>query len=166
MASPDPRSPAPAASSATAPSEAGDPTDTPFARLALDPWMPPEAITEAMRELAEDAEPEERRRLQGLWRELTLHPEERLDLAFFSHAHPASSSSRTSASAEALSALLGAAPHNVPLPTSLREHRPGVADLVLLPPLRMQLRGPARPGASSEPAWPDVAASDDPLLRL
>lgn len=137
----------------------GDPTDTPFWRLALDPWMTPEAITEAMRELAEDAEPEERRRLQGLWRELTLHPEERLELAFFSHAHPAGSLARVDVPGQELVERYGSA-SSARVPSGLERYRPVVSDLVLLPPVRVQLRG------SAEAAWPDVLAAEDPLLRL
>ncbi|MBH25051.1 MAG: hypothetical protein CMH57_11475, partial [Myxococcales bacterium] len=63
--------------------ESGDPTLTPHRAHRLDPWQTPEAITEAMRELAEEADEDERRRLQGVWRELTLKREDQLRAAFF-----------------------------------------------------------------------------------
>lgn len=52
-----------------------------FERYDIDPRSPPEAITERMRELCEDAEPELRDAIRAEWEELTMHPERRLILA-------------------------------------------------------------------------------------
>jgi hypothetical protein len=55
-----------------------------FERLDIDPALPPEGITERMRELCEDADPETRDAIRAEWEELTMHPERRLVLAFTS----------------------------------------------------------------------------------
>lgn len=52
-----------------------------FAELELDPLCGPEEITERMRELIDDAAPEERPRLRAAWEQLTLHPKRRVELA-------------------------------------------------------------------------------------
>lgn len=138
----------------------GDPTDNPLTSLGLDPRSSPEEITEAMRELAEEASPEERRRLQGLWRQLTLHPEDRLRAAFFAHAHPRRGLlPLEGASPQALLRRyrLGGAP---PVDTAaLLEAPPAVADLVVLP-------SPQARRDAVKLRWPEVAPGDDPLLKM
>ncbi|HEY8430628.1 MAG TPA: hypothetical protein VIL20_19750, partial [Sandaracinaceae bacterium] len=63
-----------------------DDDDNPFERWDIDPLGGPAAITERMRELAEDA-PDERTRkaIRAAWEELTLHPARRLRAAFRAH---------------------------------------------------------------------------------
>jgi hypothetical protein len=53
----------------------------PFERYDIDPMQGPAAITERMRELAEDADEPEREELRAVWEELTMHPRRRLQLA-------------------------------------------------------------------------------------
>ncbi|MEL6181433.1 MAG: hypothetical protein AAFS10_20915, partial [Myxococcota bacterium] len=133
-----------------------DPTVTPFRAHRLDPWQTPEALTEAFRELAEEADEEERRRLQGVWRQLTLKRDDQLRAALFAHAHP----SNHLPDVEAMDTRqlvrtfrLGQPSRRTgsELPEVLRDPRPMVADLVVLPPLMLSgsagaaERGAARP---------------------
>ncbi len=63
--------------------------DNPFERFDLDPAAGIEAITERLKELAEDARDDaERESIRRAWEELTLHPARRLHAAY--HAHPES----------------------------------------------------------------------------
>ncbi|MEM9069128.1 MAG: hypothetical protein AAGE52_11510 [Myxococcota bacterium] len=57
----------------------------PFERWDLDPFEGPAAITERMRDLAEDADDETRALLREDWEALTMHPRRRLELAFGAH---------------------------------------------------------------------------------
>lgn len=64
---------------------AGD--DNPFERYGLDPREGVVAITQRLKELAEDATDDaERERIRAAWEELTLHPARRLRAAL--NAHP------------------------------------------------------------------------------
>ncbi len=53
----------------------------PFERFDIDPTRGTAAITERLRELAEDADESERDALRAVWEELTLHPQRRLMVA-------------------------------------------------------------------------------------
>lgn len=58
--------------------------DNPFDRYDLDPWEGIEAITQRLKERAEDATSEvERIELREAWEALTFHPAERLRAALF-----------------------------------------------------------------------------------
>lgn len=114
------------------------PDDNPFDLLGLDPRLNPRQLTEALRQRAERALPEERQRLQGLWRQLTLKESDRLRWALL--AHP-----RTrSAQGEQLDALARKIP-----PFLSRAKLPplhvAAADLIILPPLDDPRRLPVRP---------------------
>lgn len=56
-----------------------------FERFDIDPRPGPRAITERLRELAEEASPSERDAIRAAWEELTLHPARRLRAAFAAH---------------------------------------------------------------------------------
>jgi hypothetical protein len=56
-----------------------------FERFDIDPRQGPRAITERLRELAEEASPSERDAIRAAWEELTLHPARRLRAAFAAH---------------------------------------------------------------------------------
>jgi hypothetical protein len=58
-----------------------DPHENPFERFDLDPKQGPRAITERLRELAEEAAEAERAEIRAAWEELTLHPVRRLRAA-------------------------------------------------------------------------------------
>ncbi len=63
-----------------------EPGDNPFERYGLDPREGVAAITQRLKELAEDAKDEaERERIRAAWEELTLHPARRLRAALFAH---------------------------------------------------------------------------------
>jgi hypothetical protein len=60
--------------------------DNPFERYDLDPRDGIVAITQRLKELAEEAKDEaERERIRAAWEELTLHPARRLRAALFAH---------------------------------------------------------------------------------
>ena len=60
--------------------------DNPFERYGLDPRDGIVAITQRLKELAEDAtDPAERDRIRAAWEELTLHPARRLRAALEAH---------------------------------------------------------------------------------
>jgi hypothetical protein len=60
--------------------------ENPFERYDLDPRQGIAAITERLKELAEDATDDaERERIRAAWEELTLHPARRLRAALFAH---------------------------------------------------------------------------------
>ncbi|TKD03531.1 hypothetical protein [Polyangium fumosum] len=66
------------------------PPENPFERFDLDPKEGPRAITERLRELAEDAGESERASIRAAWEELTLHPLRRLRAAIGARPrHPA-----------------------------------------------------------------------------
>jgi hypothetical protein len=58
-----------------------DRPQNPFERFDLDPKEGPRAITERLRELAEEAAEAERAEIRAAWEELTLHPLRRLRAA-------------------------------------------------------------------------------------
>ncbi|MDB4942611.1 MAG: hypothetical protein JWP97_2145 [Labilithrix sp.] len=61
-------------------------SDNPFERYELDPTLGIAAITERLKELAEDARDDaERDRIRAAWEELTLHPGRRLRAALEAH---------------------------------------------------------------------------------
>jgi len=67
-----------------------DERENPFERFDLDPREGPRAITERLRELAEDAGEAERATIRAAWEELTLHPLRRLRAAIGARPrHPA-----------------------------------------------------------------------------
>ncbi len=53
----------------------------PFERYDIDPLEGPEAITERLRELVEQADEGERDQLRAVWEQLTVHPRARLRVA-------------------------------------------------------------------------------------
>ena len=115
--------------------------------------MTPEAITECLRSLAEDANPARRAEIQACWRELTLREEDRLRSAFFAHPHPRER--RGGMDVAKLSAdVLATAMHSGD--TQLEA---GIEDLVLFTAAAGRQEG-------SGVTWPDLAPSDDPLLDL
>lgn len=60
--------------------------DNPFERYDLDPREGILAITQRLKELAEDAKTDaERDAIRAAWEELTLHPARRLRAALFAH---------------------------------------------------------------------------------
>ena len=60
--------------------------DNPFERYDLDPREGIAAITQRLKELAEDAKDDaEREHIRAAWEELTLHPARRLRAALFAH---------------------------------------------------------------------------------
>jgi hypothetical protein len=60
--------------------------DNPFERYDLDPRDGIAAITERLKQLAEEAKDDaERDRIRAAWEELTLHPARRLRTALFAH---------------------------------------------------------------------------------
>ncbi|MFO0743117.1 MAG: hypothetical protein U0270_45005 [Labilithrix sp.] len=60
--------------------------DNPFERYELDPREGISAITQKLKELAEDAKDDaEREAIRAAWEELTLHPARRLRAALFAH---------------------------------------------------------------------------------
>lgn len=60
--------------------------DNPFERYDLDPRDGVAAITQRLKELAEDAKTDaERERIRAAWEELTLHPARRLRAALLAH---------------------------------------------------------------------------------
>ena len=113
------------------------------------------------------------RRLQGQWRELTLHPADRLRAAFFSHASPAPDlmdpfDDRARRRLRLHSSA--AAP-----PALSPDSTPALAELVILPALRRSAASQSAPradGASPDRAgegrasWPDDDPVDDVLLKL
>lgn len=61
-------------------------SDNPFERYGLDPREGVVAITQRLKELAEDAKDDaERERIRAAWEELTLHPARRLRAALDAH---------------------------------------------------------------------------------
>ena len=61
----------------------------PFDELEVDPRMSARELTEELRHRAELAKPENRERIQTLWRTLTLNETDRLKWALLAHPRPA-----------------------------------------------------------------------------
>jgi hypothetical protein len=127
--------------------------DNPFERYDLDPHAGIVAITQRLKELAEDAKDEaERERLRAAWEELTLHPARRLRAALFAHPE----TRRPLGSPPALPRMRA---------TSVEL---GLRDLAARPSVLAALGAgiPVAPGApkapGDEPAAPPFA--DDPLV--
>jgi hypothetical protein len=59
--------------------------DNPFDRYDIDPREGIAAITQRLKELAEEASDDERERLRAAWEELTMHPDRRFRAALFAH---------------------------------------------------------------------------------
>ena len=135
--------------------------------LGLDPRSTPEEITLRMRELAEEASGPERVRLQGIWRQLTLSPEQRLSTAFFAHPRPALNLPKLQdLDAESLKRRFRLSSGPAQVPESLMEGaRPATAEFVILPPLRSKLGSPGEKEGETDD-WPDVDPLEDALLML
>jgi hypothetical protein len=141
---------------------AGDPTQNPFAALGLHPRLTPAELTELLRDLAEEADPDQRRRLQEHWRALTLHPEDRLRAAFFAHPHPRRDLHPLTDPADPAALLRR---YRLPAQTLTNDPLtapPDAATLTLLPALTTTPQ--RRPQAP--PDWPELAPDNDPLLKL
>lgn len=124
--------------------------DNPFEQYDLDPREGIAAITQRLKELAEDAKDDaERERIRAAWEELTLHPARRLRAALF--AHP-----------ETRGAL--GMPPPLPRRRSLRSETAGLdltlRDLAARPSLLSSLGVDA---VKDEDAVPSL--EDDPVLR-
>ena len=61
----------------------------PFDELEVDPRLSARELTENLRHRAELAKPENRERIQSLWRTLTLNETDRLKWALLAHPRPA-----------------------------------------------------------------------------
>lgn len=119
--------------------------ENPFERYDLDPSLGPKAITERLRELAEDASPAERDVIRAAWEELTLHPLRRLAAAF--DAHPATRPA------------MPLAPDPPARPEADVDPPRSLWELAVLPPVTRALGGEA-------PAPPALTTfEDDPLIR-
>lgn len=134
-----------------------------FERYGIDPMQGPAAITERLRELAEDAGEDERAEIRAAWEELTLHPLSRLNAAFGAHpetrpplgAPPRADLGAALGSASGAPTGVGSAPEAAAVDPPLT-----LGDLAVLPPVASALggerRAPPRPAASLE---------DDPILK-
>jgi hypothetical protein len=117
--------------------------ENPYERWDIDPLGGPAAITERMRELAEDAPDEgSRKAIRAAWEELTLHPARRLRAALTAHpdthGHPG-------------------APPTAPRAASAVTEPLTLADLALRPSALATLGG-------GEPALLDLPFERDPVL--
>jgi len=120
-------------------------SDNPFERYDIDPREGVRAITERLRELAEDAkDDDERRSIRAAWEELTMHPARRLKAALF--AHPETR------------APLGAAPPRAARPRAIDPGDLSWRELVVLPPVE----GALTPRASAP--RPRNPLDDDPIF--
>ena len=117
--------------------------ENPFDVLGVDPRLDPQQLTEALRQRAERAMPEERKRLQGMWRKLTLKEADRVRWALLAHPRPGGQSRQ-------LDELAGRVP-------PFLSRRP-------LPPLRPSaldaLVAPEEPGSSTPPVRPPHPGSE------
>jgi hypothetical protein len=134
-------------------SDAREPSDNPFERYGLDPREGIVAITQRLKELAEDAKDDaERERIRAAWEELTLHPARRLRAAL--DAHP-----------ETRAPLAGAPPlprlRIAPAPLELRDLAARPSALAALPPsLARACGGGAGGAADADDEAPSL--DDDP----
>jgi hypothetical protein len=127
------------------PDDDGASDENPYERWDIDPLGGPAAITERMRELAEEAPDEpSRKAIRAAWEELTLHPARRLQAALSAHpdAHGAPGT-----------------PPPAPRTASPEEPPLGIADLALRTSVLAAL-GPTE----EEPALLDVRYDRDPVL--
>ena len=118
--------------------------DNPFERWDLDPFEGPEGITEKLRELVEDADPETTEALRADWEALTLHPRRRVELAL--QAHPETRPP------------LGRPPR--PSRRRTGDTTLDLVDLVALPTVASALGAPIDPHR-----LPDLSLDDDPILE-
>ncbi len=115
-----------------------------YERWDIDPLGGPEAITERMRALVEDAPDEDTKKaIRAAWEALTLHPAKRLRAAL--GAHPDSHGER-------------GAPPPAPRAQTASELALTLDDLALRPSVLDAL------GAGGEPTSPDVPFDRDPIL--
>jgi hypothetical protein len=131
-----------------------------FERYDIDPRQGTRAITERMRELAEDASTdEERAELRATWEELTVHPARRLRAAF--GAHP---ESRPPIGAPPPTGGAAAGPVDPDLTLSELAVRPSIARALGGGP---SVLGPKRDGARgiAAAAAPPENLDDDPILK-
>lgn len=129
-----------------------------FERFDIDPRQGPRAITEKLRELAEDTEDEaEKSELRATWEELTVHPARRLRAAF--GAHP---ESRPPIGVPPTTAGKGAGPVDPDLTLSELAVRPSVARALGGGAAVIGPRG-AR-GVAAAAAPPDNL-DEDPILK-
>ncbi|MBX3250244.1 MAG: hypothetical protein KF901_23910 [Myxococcales bacterium] len=114
----------------------------PFERYGLDPMAGPAAITERLRELAEDApDAQVAAEIREAWEALTLHPRRRVELALEAHPEtraPAPSPPRPARRPRAAATLT-------------------LDDLVALPSIASAL------GPGPDPL-PDIPLDEDPVL--
>lgn len=66
--------------------------DNPYDLLDLDPSLAPRELTRVLQERARRAGPEERARLQEIWRELTTRESDRIRWALLAHPRPGTAS--------------------------------------------------------------------------
>jgi hypothetical protein len=127
-------------------------------RYDIDPRQGTRAITERMRELAEDADTEEERaELRATWEELTVHPARRLRAAF--GAHP---ESRPLIGAPPPTGGAAAGPVDPDLTLSELALRPSIARAL---GGGASILGPRREGARGIAAGPPDNLDDDPILK-
>jgi hypothetical protein len=115
--------------------------DNPFDSYDIDPRDGALAITQRLKELAEDASEAEQERLRAAWEELTMHPDRRFRAALF--AHP-----------ESREPLGG--------PPPLRRRVPNAPSPVAWEAL---VPKPSLSVAAGERTEPEPSLDDDPLLR-
>jgi hypothetical protein len=117
----------------------------PFEEYDLDPREGPRAITERLRELAEQAQESERGEIRAAWEELTLHPLGRIRAAWGAHpSYP----------------LRAGEPPTLPPEPAAAKGRLALRDLAVLPSVAQPL-GPPK----SAPASPAVSLDEDPVLQ-
>ena len=133
--------------------------DNPFERYGLDPRDGIVAITQRLKELAEDAtDPAERERIRAAWEELTLHPARRLRAALEAHPEtraplgsPPPLAARAAHAHQAIELELrnlAARPSAVAaLPASVTARRAGASPLRLSTTIRCSEQLQRRPGA-------------------
>lgn len=121
------------------------PRKNPFEEYDIDPRDGPRAITERLRELAEEAGESERKEMRAAWEELTLHPLRRI-LAAWS-AHPS------------YPERAGEPPVFPPEPAAAMG-RLALRDLAVLPSVAQAL-GPA----AAAPSPPVLSLDEDPLFK-
>lgn len=135
-----------------------------FERYGIDPMQGAAAITERLRELAEDTGEDERAEIRAAWEELTLHPLRRLNAAFGAHPEtrpPIGAPPRGDPGAalgSASGAPLGAGP--TPAPAAAVDPPLTLGDLAVLPPVASALGGERR-----APPRPAASLDDDPILK-
>ncbi|NUP04465.1 MAG: hypothetical protein HOW73_00200 [Polyangiaceae bacterium] len=119
-----------------------------FDDFDLDPVASSDAITERMRELVEDAEPDARQAIRSAWEELTVHPKKRI--------------------LQALTTFVDPEPEVVAPPTrapSVKAHAAPIDEPVLSLPLTELYETLGREGLlPSEPSG-YVTIASDPLLK-